>query len=226
LLRRIFDPAGLMMNPAASPPETKPVESSDRALLELLNQSGALGIGELAAAMRVTATAVRQRLARLMGQGLIGREATRERRGRPSHRYSLTRQGRRERGSNFGDLTLALWKEVREIKEPEIRAGLLQRLARRMAEMYAGQVHGANLAERMQAVSELFGERQVKFQVEERAGQLPVLTALSCPYPDLAEQDRAICVLEKALFSELLGTSVRLTDCRLDGDRCCRFESN
>ena len=150
----------------------------------------------------------------------------REGRGRPSHRYSLTSKGRRQSGTNFADLTLALWKEVREIKQPEIRAGLLQRLAKNLAGMYASQVHGQTVSERMHSIVELFAERQLKFKVEETAGQLPVLTALSCPYPDLAEQDRAICSLEKVLFSELLGNQVRLTDCRLDGDTCCRFESN
>lgn len=204
----------------------EPTESSDAALLDLLNESGALGVTEIAKSMAVTATAVRQRLNRLMGQGLIHRVATREGRGRPSHHYSLTVKGRRETGSNFVDLTLALWKEIREIKQPEIRTGLLQRIAKHLAEMYASQVQGKTVTERMKSVSDLFAERNVKFKVEETAGQLPVLSAMTCPYPDLAEQDRSICSLEKMLFSELLGNSVRLTDCRLDGDQCCRFESN
>jgi hypothetical protein len=28
------------------------------------------------------------------------------------------------------------------------------------------------------------------------------------------------------LFSELLGEKVRLSECRLDGATCCRFETN
>jgi DeoR family suf operon transcriptional repressor len=211
------------MNRDAQPQTT---ESSDSALLDLLNQSGPLGVTEIAESMAVTATAVRQRLTRLMGQGLIGRQVMHEGRGRPSHQYSLTSQGRRKTGSNFVDLSLALWKEIRAIKDPEIRAGLLQRVAKHLAEMYAPQVHGRTVAERMQSVSDLFGGRDVKFKVEAAESQLPVLTAMSCPYPDLAEQDRSICAMEKVLFSELLGSGVRLTDCRLDGDKCCRFETN
>ena len=49
-------------------------ETSDRGLLELLRRQGQLGIGELTAAMHVTATAVRQRLVRLMAGGLVQRE--------------------------------------------------------------------------------------------------------------------------------------------------------
>ena len=176
--------------------------------------------------MQVTATAVRQRLARLMAGGLIQREAAKAARGRPSHRYSLTEKGVRNTGSNFADLAIALWKEVRQIKDPEVRSGLIQRLAQTMAAMYGGKVQGATTDERMDAVSRLLGERNVPFAVD-RSGQLPVLTALACPYPELAEQDRGICSVEKILFSELLGEKVRLTECRLDGaSTCCRFETN
>jgi predicted ArsR family transcriptional regulator len=147
-------------------------------------------------------------------------------RGRPSHHYSLTEKGLRNTGSNFADLAIALWKEVRQIKDPEIRSGLLQRIARTMAGMYGGAVRGETTEERMAAVERLLCERNVPFTVD-RSGQLPVLTALACPYPTLAEQDRGICSVEKILFSELVGEKVRLTECRLDGNsNCCRFETN
>ena len=37
-----------------------------------------------------------------------------------------------------------------------------------------------------------------------------MLTAHACPYPELAEEDRTICSLEKMLFSELLRQDVDL----------------
>ena len=158
-----------------------------------------------------------------MVQGLVDRELARAGRGRPSHRYALTDKGRRQTGANFVDLALALWKEVRGIEDSEVRRGLLQRIAKTMAAMYGPQISGETTAERMQAVSRVFAERDVPFDVEE-SGSLPVLTALACPYPELAEQDRGICSLERMMLSELVGDSLRLSDCRLDGDECCRFE--
>jgi DeoR family transcriptional regulator, suf operon transcriptional repressor len=200
-------------------------ETSDVGLIALLRERGALGVSELTAAMNVTATAVRQRLTRLMNQGLIQRETTKPPRGRPSHRYSLTEKGRRQTNSNFADLTVALWREVRSIKNPEIRNGMLQRLAKTLAEVYRSKIQGRNTAERMHDISALMAERNVSFAVE-RNGSLPVLTAQECPYPELAEQDRGICAVEKMLFSELPGEKVRLSECRLDGTSCCRFETN
>ena len=116
---------------------TTSTESSDIGILDLLRKAGPLGVAELAQAMQVTATAVRQRLVRLMAQGLIDRELARAGRGRPSHRYALTEKGRRQTGANFVDLALALWKEIRAIEDPEVRRGLLQRIAKTMAGMYA-----------------------------------------------------------------------------------------
>jgi predicted ArsR family transcriptional regulator len=200
-------------------------ESSDIGILDLLRKVGPLSVVELAGAMKVTSTAVRQRLVRLMSQGMVDRQLSRPTRGRPNHRYELTEKGRRQTGANFADLALALWKEVRGIEDPEVRRGLLQRIAKTMASMYSGRVSGTTTAERMREVSQIFADRDVPFEVDE-SGSLPVLTAQACPYPELAEQDRGICALEKMLFAELVGSGLRLTECRLDGDASCRFQSN
>ena len=199
--------------------------TSDVGILDLLRKLGPLSVLRLASLTAVTPTAVRQRLARLTRQALIERVAERQTRGRPSHRYSLTEKGRRQSGANFVDLALVLWEEVREIKDLEVRRGLLQRLSSRMASMYAKDVEGATTEERMQSLSAVFAERNVPLTIEKN-GELPVLNVEACPYPTLAEHDRGICALEKMMFSELLGESVRLTDCRLDGATCCRFEVN
>jgi predicted ArsR family transcriptional regulator len=82
---------------------------------------------------------------------------------------------------------------------------------------------GTTATERMQDIERLFGEKKISFSVEQSSA-LPVLTAHTCTYPDLAEQDRTICEMEKTLFSNLLNQDVKLTACRLDGASCCTFE--
>ncbi len=230
-------------------------ETSDGAILDLLGNEGAMRISQLATATHVTATAVRQRLDRLMRQGLIERQPARAGRGRPSHYYSLTDLGKRRAGNNFVDLALVLWREVRAIADPDVRRGLLARIARQMAGLYADRMSGGTTVERMGAVVDIFAERDVPFVVEsvarlagssaagslavgDRAGgepktgsgpaadTLPVLTALACPYPQLAEQDRGICALERMMIAELVQQDVKLSACRLDGDSCCRFQTN
>jgi DeoR family transcriptional regulator, suf operon transcriptional repressor len=200
-------------------------ETSDARLLDLLRQRGAMSIAEVADASEVTATAVRQRLTRLISQGLVERDVARTGRGRPSHRYSLTEKARRQVGSNFADLALVLWEEVRAIADPEIRRGLLQRLAGALARMYEQRVGGTDVASRMESVKAVFEERQIPLQVAVTPAG-PMLTIVDCPYAELAEKDRGICAVEKMLFAELLHTPLRLETCRLDGHTCCQFQSN
>ncbi len=199
------------------------VFSSDTTILDILRRRDSMSVVDLAEVLEVTATAIRQRLTRLMAQGLIERHVNRVGRGRPSHQYSLTDAGRRQTGANFADLAMALWQEIRRIKDPEVRRGLLARISRSLAETYADQIRGETIEDKMQSLANVFEERQIPFEVE-RSGELPILTALACPYPALAEQDRSICAMEKMLFEELLGEDIRLSQCRLDGSNCCTFE--
>lgn len=198
------------------------IHETDKAVADLLRESGQMTVSELARRLGVTATAVRQRLSRLMEAKLVDREAVTEGRGRPSHRYSLTERGRRESGANFADLAFALWEEIRLIRDPETRRGLLQRIAERMARSYP--VRGRTLEERMKSVAALFEDRQVPFAVEKTPQGLPVLNAKCCPYPALAEKDRSICAMEKMMISEMVGEKLHLSDCRLNGGTCCTFE--
>jgi predicted ArsR family transcriptional regulator len=199
--------------------------TSDLPVLDLLRDRDAMTVSDLAAALHVTATAVRQRLTRLLEQKLIERTATKNGRGRPKHYYRLTEQGLRKAGSNFADLAVVLWEEVRQIEDPAVRRGLMERIASRMAVLYADRVDGTTLQQKLAGLAELFAERRVPLDVEQSA-DLPVLRASACPYPDLADRDRSICTMEQMLISELLGTQVELASCRHEDGESCTFKLN
>jgi DeoR family transcriptional regulator, suf operon transcriptional repressor len=127
--------------------------STDAAVLDLLRRREAMTVSQFAEELEVTATAVRQRLNRLMAGGLIERRLAKAARGRPSHHYVLTERGRRQAGSNFHDLATVLWDEIRDIDDPQIRRGLLKRIAHRMAGQYSDQVVGDTVAERMEKLA-------------------------------------------------------------------------
>ncbi len=197
-------------------------EGSDKTMLDVMRQNGPVTITRLVAEMGVTATAVRQRLQRLMSEGLIERHAENKGRGRPNHCYSLTEKGERSAGTNFADMAEVLWDEIKSVEDPGIRRGLLKRIAGRLAERYRNRVSGETLGERMTALASVMDERGIPFKVE-HVESLPVLSALACPYPELARQDRGVCTMEKLMLSEILGENVRLSECRLDGATCCTF---
>src|SRR5271165_2225578 len=178
--------------------------NSDADLLDLIRIAGPLSVTELADAMEVTATAVRQRLTRLMAQSMIQREAIRAGRGRPKHRYSLTDKGLRQTGSNFTDLALALWREIRSTGDENLSRDVLRRISRALASGYAAQIQGSTPAERLQSLAELLNQRRIPVTVGSSDNH-PNLTTHACPYPSLAEEDQSICMMEKMMFSELIG---------------------
>lgn len=197
-------------------------ESADRQMLDFIRQNGAVTISALIAEMGVTATAVRQRLQRLVTNGLIEKKSERKGRGRPNHRYSLTEKGERSAGNNFADMASVLWDEIKSIEDASIRRGLLKRIADRLAARYRNEVAGETLNDRMKSLAGLMIEREIPFSVDESMS-LPVISAHACPYPELAKADRSVCTMEKLMLSEILGTSMRLSECRLDGATCCTF---
>ncbi len=198
-------------------------ETSDQSVLDRMRIEGAVSISDLVEYLGVTATAVRQRLNRLMGQGLIERTAEKQSRGRPSHAYSLTSKGVREAGTNYPDLAVILWQEIIQIKDKEIRKQTLSNITSRLTDLYRSQITGDSLTERMQSVASLMRDRNIPFQVDE-TGQLPVLNVLACPYPDLMDTERSICSVEQGVFSELFGEAVAMEECHLDGDGYCAFK--
>jgi predicted ArsR family transcriptional regulator len=196
---------------------------SDTLIIDLLRTCESLTVADLAAKLQVTATAVRQRLNRLLAQQYVERTSNRGGRGRPSHSYRLSDKGRKKAGSNLADLAFAVWQEVRAIQDPEQRHGLLRRIATRLATMYSGQVNGQTVEERMRSVAAVFSERHVPLRVESNGGG-PTLKAITCPYPSLADADRTICAMERMMYSQLLQQDVHQVGCRLDGEPCCTFQ--
>ena len=82
---------------------------------------------------------------------------------------------------------------------------------------------GATVQDKMKRLREVLLGRGYDVDVV-ADGQLPILRENSCPYQELADEDRAICDLEQEVFQQVLGADVKLTSCCLDGHHCCDFE--
>ena len=202
-------------------------ESSDRALLDLIRRGGPLTVAEMAVNLGVTATAIRNRLARLLGAGLVERHAEHQDRGRPKHTYQASVEAQKRLGQNYTDLALVLWDEMMStVSDRKLRRLLFTRVTERLAEIYRCQVSGQEWEARLVQLANLLHDRGVEAEVAmDAGGAIPLLRQHSCPYYELAESDRAICALERKMFEKVLGRSLRLSQCRLDGDRFCDFQA-
>ncbi|HBJ35217.1 MAG TPA: ArsR family transcriptional regulator [Planctomycetaceae bacterium] len=238
----IADNAGVSLNGVAGAVGTigrsdrtgEPLRWVDSQLLQALCEGGQTGIGDLISKLGVTATAIRQRIERLLDAGLIEREKVVSGRGRPSFVYRLTDRGRWCAGADPSDLAEAMWQEILELDDSELRSRLLGGVAKRIGRRFAdrfelGDDGQANaLDDRMRHLVDLLAERRIATKIVFEAlpvASLPVLDVQACPYPALrdATEDRSMCQLETAMLSEALGQPIRLSSCLLDGDPVCRF---
>ena len=202
-------------------------ESSDRELLDLIRRGGPLTVAEMARQLAVTGTAVRNRLSRLLATGLVERKSEHGARGRPRHRYQASVEAHKRLGQNYADLALALWEEMMSsVADRKLRRLLFTRITDRLADVYRTRVTGQEWEGRLVQLSSILHDRGVEAEVARDETSLDlILRQHSCPYYELAETDPAICALERKMFEKVLGRGLRLSQCRLDGDRSCDFQA-
>ena len=111
------------------------------------------------------------------------------------------------------------------VEDRKLRRLLFGRITERLAEVYRAEITGDAWEGRLVQLGAVLHGRGVEAEVTRRADSLPVLKQHSCPYHALAEVDRAVCAMERKMFEKVLGHSLRLSQCRLDGHRSCDFES-
>jgi predicted ArsR family transcriptional regulator len=100
------------------------------------------------------------------------------------------------------------------------------RITERLAEVYKTEVKGDGWEGRLVQLSHVLQDRGVEAEVaRDDAVRLPFLRQHSCPYYELAEMDRAICAMERKMLEKILGAGLKLSQCRLDGDRSCDFQA-
>src|SRR5713226_8684475 len=104
------------------------IEQSDGQFLNELHRIGPKTVQDICSEIGVTATAIRQRLSRLQGNGFVARELVRSGRGRPHFVYRVTDKGLRQLGDNYGDLALILWREIRNMPDAEARRTITSRV--------------------------------------------------------------------------------------------------
>ena len=202
-------------------------ESSDRSLLDIIRRHGPLTVNDLAGHLHVTATAIRNRLTRLVGSGMVERKTEHGGRGRPRHVYQASVEAHKKLGQNYADLAAVLWDEMMwTVEDRKLRRLLFGRITDRLADLYRSQVSGDEWEGRLVQLGNLLHGRGIEAEVTRGEGaSLPVLKQHSCPYYALAEVDRAVCAMERKMFEKVLGRGLRISQCRLDGHRSCDFEA-
>jgi predicted ArsR family transcriptional regulator len=191
-------------------------------LLKLLQQQGASSLKELAVALGVTRTAVRQQITTLLAQGLVSAAMVRARRGRPHMVYRLSETGRAHVSRLSEGLALVLLEEMLLPPERIKARQLLQHVSIRLGARYAEHLQGSTPAERLQELGTWLDAQGIISQVAEQEDAF-VFTVYGCPYYKLAQAHREVCTLETEAMALALGAPVVLLRSQLDGHQGCQF---
>ena len=86
----------------------------------------------------MTPTAVRNRLTRLVGSGMVERRSESGQSGPPeAHAYQASVEAHKKLGQNYADLAVALWGELMQaVEDRKLRRLLFGRVTDRLAEQY------------------------------------------------------------------------------------------
>lgn len=183
----------------------------------LLHQPAGMSIDDLAQALAITRTAVRQHLAALERDGLVKRGATRPTGRRPEQLHELTELAREQFPRQYPLLANLLIGEVAGLLGQEALLALMRQLGRKLAaDLEHKVVDEARIVEHMNNAGY---EAQVFFR---SAGE-PQIVAHNCVFHHLAKAHPVVCGLDLALIGALGGAEVSHEECMLRGGQVCRF---
>ena len=113
-----------------------PIDSKDRELLEYLHRHGGADVQEICDLLKVTRNAVRQRISRLEGCGLLEGSQRSQERGRPRNVYQVTADGLHSLGEDYRELAVVFWEAIVGLDEADVRERLISQVRDRLTERF------------------------------------------------------------------------------------------
>jgi predicted ArsR family transcriptional regulator len=188
----------------------------------LLERKDGLTIEQMAGALGITRTAVREHVGALERERLIAAGALAgSTGGRPGRLYVLTARGMALFPKRY-DLIARLMMESLSHRlgaaetEREMRA-----LGAGLAAKLKAKMSGRTLDERTRALAALM--RELGYEASAGKDGEPKIEALNCVYHELAQADQTICALDLSLIENLADAQVEHRACMARGDNACVF---
>ena len=198
------------------------MQATRQDILDYLRLHSQATVRELGEHLRLTSTGIRQHLTVLERDGLIASHEERGHVGRPALVYRLTSQGDALYPKQYEALANALIEEARGLLGPDALQKLMKNVAARFAEPYMARLEGKLGAERAAEATRVIQERGCLAESCAEGDDL-LIRQQTCPFPDVASRNSAVCALEVEFVRRLVGADARLTTSLLRGDDACTY---
>jgi predicted ArsR family transcriptional regulator len=202
--------------------------SSDtrRELLQIIKRRGSLSVDEAMDALGMARTTVREHLLQLKEKNLLSRTSEPKGRGRPSHRYEMTRRAKVLFPSRDGELMGELVEFLKEEDAEDLVETFFERYWTDRTEAVKQKLRAAatdKLEEQLEILRSILEEEGFMPEIEEKEGAVTVREC-NCPFPESVKQTRIPCRLEKNFFETLFQTTLDRVTYIPDGNAACSYE--
>lgn len=217
----------------AGPPRSD-VESSEQdattreQVLHLIVSRGPIAAGDLAAALNLTAPAIRRHLTALESEGhIVARQApgaAKRGRGRPARFYVATESAHESLPSAYADLAIRALAHLADVAGDGALADFARTRSETLASRYAAGVAaaGTDPAARARVLAHLLAEDGYEATTRPVPGtRMLQLCQGHCPVVDVAAAFPQLCEAETQVFSRLLGVHVQRLATLATGAHAC-----
>jgi predicted ArsR family transcriptional regulator len=192
-------------------------------ILTLLRRRGQMTAAELSEGLGIGAVGVRQHLALLERDGLVGTAGVRRGVGRPSHLYALTPAAEALFPKRYDRLVLDALAFVEAQGGAEAVDQLFAERRRKLIEQYAPRLAGKLRAEQVAALAELLTEQGYMCEWEQLPDGSFTLSEHNCPVDCVARDYPQACEHELKLYQDVLGIPLERVETIAEGGTCCRY---
>lgn len=199
------------------------METTRQRVLELIKRQPQATVAQLAALLEISGMAVRRHISTLQGDGLISAGMSRQPRGRPVWRYSLTAKGEAQFPHSYDRLAIQLLDEVSRASRPKQVKRLLEHIGEKNAGEIAPRLAGKTLLGRVNELARALTEQGYMAEVRAQRGKGFRLIEHNCSLAEVSRRCPVICECELEMMRKLLGARVVRAEHRLQGDPRCSY---
>ena len=207
-----MDPADLAPSP------------TQRRVLTALKRRGEATADELATALGISSSAVRQHLSGLRSAGLVAARQQRGQSGRPADRYHASELTEPLFSTTAIDLSIEILRHAEE-EDPELVDRIFDRRRRRLVDGAKGELSAEPIDERVRILAELLDEQGYLADFEKIDDHHYRINLHSCAIWPVAREYRQACSAELEFVRDLIpeGTVERVTN-KTTGAHTCAYD--
>jgi predicted ArsR family transcriptional regulator len=203
---------------------TTAISDTQRRVLVAVKRRGKITADELATALGISTSGVRQHLGALRTAGLVEADKVRGQPGRPVDRYRATVRTEPLFETTGGDFAIELLGDI-EAEDPDIVDRVFERRRQRQVDTARERVVGRPIHERVDIVTKLLDAQGYLADHEQLDDQHFRINLHNCPIWTVANRFRQACSAELDLLQELIpdATVQRVTH-KTAGAHTCAYD--